>query len=913
MILRQLIDLLNSGEAVSIVGSGVSADAGIPTWNSLFNSVADALDHEQHDTQAARATATEGKLPEAFDLLVGQTNKSDIHKRITALIQQVSTPGKYHNRLGDWPFRFHVTTNYDHLIEDATPGRLVPVGNRGSELHKVAGGGLDFVWHLHGGCKLSSDISQLVVTKSDYDDFYPDSNMVTGLKTIATAYRCVFVGFGFKDEDLTYVLKAVGRIAHSGRPSFAFIGYEDRSANAKEHQDSLRENYNVEVIPYLKQDGNHANLQRVLEGYAPFVVRHSISLRHAGQAPLTYDPVVSSLRIQSSLDIGMSAASDGLRKTLVGARVIAHIRANTGKRDDGLETLYRSGDPSRSEVLECVETLRESSTVTPSPTLDLMPEYWTKTEEAKAQLDLTRDQFFGSLRVRSLEHNPNLDESARERVTDAGSAFLEKLCRERGLGVAQNLATSSVDQASLRTVSLIQHLPDYLAMCTARAEAFAVVHLVADILTKPTEAEARFLGLLCQAYFGQHLVGASETLAKIDLDLISGTCYMLDASVLVCLLSEGSESHEFAANLIEDLVTRGAILTTTSLFLEETAEHAHWAARLIDRHGEHSQQVIAALRGLGGYRVNQFLLGYFLGSLPDTNFTEYLGRMLGMDKSASITSKVVADRLTSLGIQSLNFDSWEGFDQSCLVQRETIRQKIDQRRFEQGTYRHERQTQAEAEVAIIVDGIRGGKLQPPGAKAQDAFFLSSTRVVDRLPNLERRICLFPEGLAQWLWSSQATSPRHAELVFQQLLWELAQGGVEFVDRKTLLRRFSGVIEAAETDLKTSISSRREYLVEKYGPDPAKAFKDADPLDLPRLADEVRQEALTNMEEELKATEKRARAMQAAGKISQKDRDELARLRADQKERRGKAQRKRRAAQSKPGKKQRRQKKKKKKR
>ena len=113
MILRQLIDLLNSGEAVSIVGSGVSADAGIPTWNSLFNAVADALDHEQHDTQAARATATEGKLPEAFDLLVGQTNKSDIHKRIAALIQQVSTPGKYHNRLADWPFRFHVTTNYD--------------------------------------------------------------------------------------------------------------------------------------------------------------------------------------------------------------------------------------------------------------------------------------------------------------------------------------------------------------------------------------------------------------------------------------------------------------------------------------------------------------------------------------------------------------------------------------------------------------------------------------------------------------------------------------------------------------------------------------------------------------------------------------------------------------------------------
>ncbi len=543
-----------------------------------------------------------------------------------------------------------------------------------------------------------------------------------------------------------------------------------------------------------------------------------------------------------------------------------------------------------------------------------MPKYWTKTKEAEAQLDLNRDQFCGSLRIRILERNQDLDESARERVTDAGSAFLDKLCRERGLGVAQNLATSSVDQASLRTVSLVQHLPDYLAMCKTRAEAFAVVHLVADILTRPTEEEAVFLGLLCQAYFGQHLVGASETLAKVDLDLISGTCYVLDASVLVRLLAEGSKFHEFAANLIGDLVTCGAILTTTSLFLKETVEHAHWAARLIDSHGEDSQQVIAALRGLGGYRANQFLLGYFLGSLPDTNFTEYLGRMLGMDKSDRITSEVVADRLTSLGIQSLSFDGWEGFDQDCLVQIETVRQEIYQRRFDQGTYKHERQIQAEAEVAIIVDGIRGGgKLQPPGAKAQYAFFLSSTRVVDRLPNLERQICLFPGSLAQWLWSSQATSPRHAELVFQQLLWELAQGGVEFVDRKTLLRRFSGVIEVAETDLKTSISSRRECLVEKYGPDPANVFTDADPLDFPRLADEVQQEALTKMAAALKAAKKQAREARAAGKISEKERDELARLRANQKERRRKAERKRRAAQSKPGKKQSRQKKKKKKR
>ena len=81
MISRQLIALLNSGEAVSILGSGISKDTGIPTWDGLFNAVADSIDSERHDTRSARETAKRGKLPDAFDLLALQTNNRDIHSR----------------------------------------------------------------------------------------------------------------------------------------------------------------------------------------------------------------------------------------------------------------------------------------------------------------------------------------------------------------------------------------------------------------------------------------------------------------------------------------------------------------------------------------------------------------------------------------------------------------------------------------------------------------------------------------------------------------------------------------------------------------------------------------------------------------------------------------------------------------
>ena len=185
-----------------------------------------------------------------------------------ALWGGMDSPLDHPSRLADWPFRFHITTNYDHLIERASSGQLIAVGNRGAELHKMSGGARDVVWHIHGGSALSEDISQLVVTKSDYADFYPTSNMADKLKAITTAHRCVFIGFGFNDEDFIRVLQAVGRLAHAGRPSFAFLAYEGRSHEAAEHQSYLRSNYNVEVIPYAKWGHDHSGLHRIRDRLA---------------------------------------------------------------------------------------------------------------------------------------------------------------------------------------------------------------------------------------------------------------------------------------------------------------------------------------------------------------------------------------------------------------------------------------------------------------------------------------------------------------------------------------------------------------------------------------------------------------------------------------------------------------------
>jgi hypothetical protein len=138
-------------------------------------------------------------------------------------------------------------------------------------------------------------------------------------------------------------------------------------------------------------------------------------------------------------------------------------------------------------------------------------------------------------------------------------------------------------------------------------------------------------------------------------------------------------------------------------------------------------------------------------------------------------------------------------------------------------------------------------------------------------------------------------------VFEQLLWELAEGGIEFVNEATLLQRFSGVIEASEKELEVAIRERRDYLVVKYGPDAAKAFTDLDPLDLPRTLAEVQREALARMEAEVEAARQSARSARTTAALTQEERVELAKLREREKERVRKAKKRLRRALSRKGK------------
>jgi len=888
MINKDLIDIINHGDAVAIIGSGISTDAGLPSWDDLLIRIAGEIDPTGDKIKNALLLKDEKRLPEAFDALALISTRDNIHARVSRIIEEVQKPSRHHIRISDWPFKLYITTNYDLLIERACCNPLIAIGNRGDELRKLSAGAKDIVWHMHGASALSPDISQIVVCKNDYNEIYPSSNIVEMLKTLTKGFRCVYIGFGFNDTDFIEVVRAVGRHAYSGRPNYAFLSYDSISSEERAFHKKLRDEYNIVVIPYHRSGNDHSELHDILDSYSSLLLRRSILDGCTPTGTPDYVPAAASLRVQSNLDLSeLTASNPSLKQTLIGARLLAKIRENPSLTESYLIDSIAGSGISKQAAKHALDNTVNLGLVIIGTSVELSGAYKTKNDSAQGALDLLKDKFNTSIQLR-LNGN-KLADASNKRILSLISGFFEDLCREKGLGVAQNLVTSDSTQVARRNVALLSNLPKWLAICQSRDEAIVAIDLTTDILAHPSISEAEYMGILCQCYFGQHLIGASNRLSQIDLDLIAGTCYILDASVLVCLLAEGSQNNRFTQMLIRKLIDCGAYLVTTDLFVEEVFEHARWANQLVIRYTETSPEIIDAIRGVNDYRPNQFLLGYFLGSKQDPSFESYMARIFDYSKGRPIAEDAVRITIESFGIQIKSFDAWDGHVPSMFTERDALQAEITKRRIDRKSFKHPRQTLAEAEVVLLCDHLRKKTISPSGKAVTDAFFLSSTRVVDGLPNFPRRISLLPEGLAQWLASSESISPTHASMVFEQLLWEIAQNGIAFVDRLTLLRKFGGIVEAAQEELTSAIRDRREYLIEKYGADPAQAFAGMDPLELPRVSANVNNEILSKMQKELDSARTNEKKAQLEAKLTAKERAQLDKLRNKKAEQQRRAQ------------------------
>jgi hypothetical protein len=217
-----------AGELAIFLGAGVSAAAGLPTWERLLAELAGRAGLDD----ALRAGLAGLPPQDAAALLARELGRD----RLTAYVQERFGPGPYalaHALIAGLPVREFVTTNYDPLVELAAadigrPLRVLPFDDPAP--------GAPWLLKLHGD---AAHPDSIVLTREQYLEFGDHRTALAGvLQSLLLTRHVLFVGTSMLDDDLIRIAHQVRSVLHepgeaAGRRSGTVLALREDPVRAR--------------------------------------------------------------------------------------------------------------------------------------------------------------------------------------------------------------------------------------------------------------------------------------------------------------------------------------------------------------------------------------------------------------------------------------------------------------------------------------------------------------------------------------------------------------------------------------------------------------------------------------------------------------------------------------------------------
>lgn len=212
-VAAQLGKRAKRGELVMFLGAGVSAGAGLPTWKSFLESLAQgALSAEELELLAGLDPMDAGSL---IERKLGSRQELETRTRAVLDVQESALQ---HALVASIPHEAAVTLNYDRLYETAC--RPV-VGSLAILPHDRGRPASRWLLKLHG----CIDRGELVLAREDYLRFGERRAALAGIvQALLITKHMLFIGFGLTDANFLRILDDVRRA----------LGDDDAARNRKE-------------------------------------------------------------------------------------------------------------------------------------------------------------------------------------------------------------------------------------------------------------------------------------------------------------------------------------------------------------------------------------------------------------------------------------------------------------------------------------------------------------------------------------------------------------------------------------------------------------------------------------------------------------------------------------------------------
>lgn len=239
-----LSDELSNGRLIAFVGSGISVDSGLPTWDGFLDSFilfcrevkkeygkgnGDAIDAMLPDHLLENATLERSKRPAHVALVLKdalvkapENFRSNIQRDFQKWFYRSfdrAEPNKKHHQIVSTNYPYILTSNYDLLLEEAQKPIGTPYTTLSllSEKERVASAlylKQPAIIHVHGTYE-DALFDKIIFTARDYIEIvkkgHPGSSFL--LQSFFVNYSTVFFGYGASDphledlmEELSYFL-----------------------------------------------------------------------------------------------------------------------------------------------------------------------------------------------------------------------------------------------------------------------------------------------------------------------------------------------------------------------------------------------------------------------------------------------------------------------------------------------------------------------------------------------------------------------------------------------------------------------------------------------------------------------------------------------------------------------------------
>lgn len=273
MLDAKSIKKINRGACFAFIGSGPSSELGYPSWQRLADLIYHEVAKSSADVDHAgyKKFLLQKKFASVFELaqrdLGGRQQLIDFLKK--CLTPNPKNKGQIYDILVQWPFACYLTTNWDDEIRDhlkADDLYYAVLQNTIDDFANIREGVRNLIFKVH------SDLDHpdsAVITTSDYHKYEVEGAYDYFRKKIRSVFEMfdvLIIGHSLADPDLSYILRCARELGRPEHPIFMIA-----SDTTQAERDEYLQQYNISIVGYNNDDGQHARLRWLLNRADPFI------------------------------------------------------------------------------------------------------------------------------------------------------------------------------------------------------------------------------------------------------------------------------------------------------------------------------------------------------------------------------------------------------------------------------------------------------------------------------------------------------------------------------------------------------------------------------------------------------------------------------------------------------------------